>query len=117
MSVLTPITEVASVEKFEPRRDLLLSSWMKRKTKPRDYLLGRVLCTTSRWLIFGETGVGKTLLGLEIAGAVAAGDPLLNWEGSGKPRRVMYIDGELPEETLKERLTLIANRYGADVQL
>jgi AAA domain-containing protein len=117
MSVLTPITEVASVEKFEPRRRLLLSSWMKREIKPRDYVLGSVLCTTSRWLIFGETGVGKTLLGLEIAGAVAAGAALLNWEGSGKPKRVMYIDGELPEETFKERLTLIADRYGAEIEL
>ena len=55
------------------RDDLLVSAWLRRELPPRDYLLGDILCTTSRWLIIGETGVGKTLFGLEIAAAIAAG--------------------------------------------
>jgi hypothetical protein len=41
----------------------------------------------------------------------------LHWEGSGKRRRVMYLDGELPAETFKERLQIIAQRYGHDLEL
>jgi RecA-family ATPase len=54
------------------REDLLLRAWLKRELPLRDYLLGNVFCTTSRWLIFGDTGVGKTLVTLSIAGAMAA---------------------------------------------
>jgi hypothetical protein len=110
-------TERELAADLEPRGDLLLAAWLKRAIPPRDYLLGNLLCTTSRWLIFGETGVGKTLFGLEMSAASAAGSPFLNWQGSNRPRRVMYLDGELPAETFKERMELIARRYGPELQL
>jgi RecA-family ATPase len=74
------------------------------------------LCTTSRWLIYGETGVGKTLFALELAGAVASGKPFLAWEGIRRAR-VMYLDGEMPAETFKERMQLVADPYGSSLEL
>jgi AAA domain len=109
--------EAVTITQFEPRRELLLASWLKRDLPPRDYLLGHLLSTTSRWLLFGDTGVGKTLVALDLAGAVAAGASFLNWTGSGKPRRVMYLDGEMPAETFKERMELVAKQYGPDLKL
>ena len=103
-----------------PRTDenaLLLSAWLKRELPLRRFLLGNVLCTTSRWIVYGETGVGKTLLAADIAAAIAAGASFLNWQGSGRRARVMYLDGEMPAETFKERMEIIARRYGADIQL
>jgi hypothetical protein len=38
----------------------------------------------------------------------------LNWE-AGRPARVMFIDGELPVETFKERMQLVADCYGRDI--
>jgi hypothetical protein len=110
-AVAPPLADIVS------REYLLLSSWIKKPIPVRDYLLGGVLCTTSRWLIVGETGIGKTLIGLDMAAAIAAGMGVLGWAGQGIPRRVMYFDGELPQETFKERMQLIAERYGADIQL
>jgi RecA-family ATPase len=101
---------------IEPRQDLLLSSWLSRDLPLRDYLLGNIFCTTSRWLIFGETGVGKTLLGADLAGAISAGEGLLGWTGCRRSR-VMYLDGELPAETFQERMRLVADRYGPDLAL
>jgi AAA domain len=98
-----------------PRDNLLLKSWLMRDIPPRDYLLGSLLCTTSRWLLFGETGVGKTLLACDIGGAIASGSPFLDW-GGRRRARVMYLDGEMPAETFKERMELIAQRYGDDIQ-
>jgi hypothetical protein len=95
----------------------MLSSWLTRALPERDYLLGNVLCTKSRCLMFGDTGIGKTLFGFEIAAAVAAGSPFLNWQGREKPRRVMYFDGEMPGETVKERMQLLAERYSPDLEL
>jgi RecA-family ATPase len=108
---------MATVRQFVPRRDLMLSSWLTKPLPERDYLLGNVLSTTSRWLIFGDTGIGKTLFGFEIAGAVASGSAFLDWQGRETPRRVMYLDGEMPGETVKERMQLLAERYSPDLEL
>ena len=106
--------EHGTVEHFEPfdRRGLTVEAWRRRKLPPRDYLLEGVMCTTSRWLIIGETGVGKTLFGLELGFAVAGGSAkFLMWQ-CVRPCRVMYLDGEMPAETLKERIEAAATIYG-----
>ena len=64
----------------EDRRALLLSSWLNLKLPPRDYLLGNIMSTTSRWIVYGETGVGKTLFGMDMSGAIASGRGMLSWE-------------------------------------
>ena len=94
------------------RSDLLILTWLQRELPPRDWLLENMLCTTSRWLVIGATGVGKTLVGLDLALALASGANFLHWKGGGQPRRVMYLDGELPAETLKERIQSAAALYG-----
>lgn len=98
------------------RDDLLVSAWLKRQLPLRDYLLGNVFCTTSRWLIFGDTGIGKTLFAMSTAAAMASGNPFLAWDGRRKAR-VMYMDGEMPAETFKERMQLIADEFGGDLTL
>ena len=40
--------------------------------------------------------------------------PFLDW-GGRRQARVMYLDGEMPAETFKERMQLIAERYGSDI--
>ena len=101
----------------ENRHALLLSSWLGLQLPPRDYLLGNIMSTTSRWIVYGETGVGKTLFAMDMAGAIASGRGLLDWAGSGVRRRVMYLDGELPAETFKERMEIVARQYGPEVEL
>jgi hypothetical protein len=121
-SMATELGDVGNLAQQEKPRlvsehDLLLSSWLNRDLPPRDYLLGNVMCTTSRWLVWGETGVGKTLFALDLASAVASGGSFLGWEARGRPACVAYFDGELPAETFKERLQFIASRYGEDLNL
>jgi hypothetical protein len=101
------------------RSNLLVSAWRKRELPPRDYLLEGLLCTTSRWLISGDTGIGKTLFALELGFAAAASANFLIWKGVQpvEPRRVMYLDGEMPAETIKERIEAAAAIYGDEVKL
>ena len=86
-------------------------AWLKRDIPPRDHLLGGVFSTTSRWFGYGKTGIGKTLYGMCMGGGMSKGQGFLNWAGQ-RPARVMYLDGELPVETFKERMQLIVARYG-----
>lgn len=71
--------------------------------KPHEYILEPWLTTQSLNMIFGCRGVGKTHISLGIAYAVASGGKILKWQSS-KPRGVLFIDGEMPGDSLKKRM-------------
>jgi hypothetical protein len=105
------------VEEFDPRGNYRLDAWLRMQLPERDHLLGSVMCSTSRRLIFGETGVGKTILALcGLAGAMASGLGLFEWIGRRRVR-VMYLDGEMPAETFKERMELTAKLWGTELEI
>jgi phage/plasmid primase-like uncharacterized protein len=107
---------LASAREPNSRDELLASEWLKRNFPPRDYLLGTALCTTSRWLVVGDTGIGKTIFAMHLFAAMcAAGEQFLGWECPRKVR-AMYLDGEMSRETFKERVEIITQRYGADIE-
>ncbi|WP_144186617.1 AAA family ATPase [Elioraea rosea] len=70
---------------------------------PREMLFDPVIPTSGLVLLYGPRGMGKTYVALSIAYAVASGGGALRWQAP-KPRRVLYLDGEMPAATLKERL-------------
>ena len=99
------------------RTPLLVKSWLELNCHRAITCWVGFCVTTSRWLLFGDTGIGKTLLAMDIAAAVASGAGLLNWAGSGQPHNVLYLDGEMPAETVKERVKVVADRYGNTMSL
>ncbi len=82
------------------------------KLPPREYILEPILRERDLMMIYSWRGVGKTMLALAIAYAIAAGGKLLSWK-STRPRRVLYVDGELPLQTLQERLAWLINSQDA----
>lgn len=81
-----------------PHRDLIMSPWLTEKGLA---------------MVFAPRGVGKTWLGLGIAHAIGSGDWFLKWKGVA-PRKVLYIDGEMPTSLLKERYAKIVAASGKD---
>ena len=65
-------------------------------------------------MLYAPRGVGKTLLGLSIGLAVASGTSLLRWSAP-RPRRVLYVDGEMPIISLQERLRAISIGLEAEI--
>ena len=51
-----------------------------------------------------------------MAGAMASAGSFLGWEGKRRAR-VMYLDGEMPAETFKERMQLVADECGENISL
>ncbi len=90
---------------------LALGDWLSRDLPEPDYLLGEWLATTSRALLTGTTGLGKTNLMMAMSFAVAAGTSFLHWRGH-RPRKVLYIDGEMSRRLFRQRLADAARRAG-----
>lgn len=74
-----------------PVQEPLLLPWLRKQT----------LAMVHAW-----RGVGKTHFALNVAYAVASGGRFLKWHAE-RPRKVLYIDGEMPGAAIKERLSAI----------
>ncbi len=70
-----------------PRRDIL-KPWLPEKALA---------------MIYSPRGVGKTHLALALGYAIASGGEFLGWKAP-EPRRVLYMDGEMPAAVLQTRL-------------
>ena len=57
-------------------------------------------------MIYSPRGTGKTLLALTSAYSIATGSGFLDFKAP-TARRVLYIDGEMPAQTMQERLAAI----------
>src|SRR5262249_2387718 len=88
---LVTLTGAELLRKEFPPPEMILSPWLPEKGLA---------------MIFAERGIGKTWIGLNIAHAVAGGGLFLGWRVP-RPRRVVYLDGEMPAAALKERYAVI----------
>lgn len=83
---------------------------------PRQPLLSPWLREQESALVWAAPGVGKTMLTLSIALAVAGGGSFLGWSAP-RPRRVLLIDGEMPKDDLQGRLRSLAGSVeGLDLE-
>ena len=94
-----------------PQAVFSLREWLTRDLPKPDPLFAYWLITTSRVLIGAPTGLGKTMLGMAVGMRIAAAVDFLHWQAH-KPARVLYVDGEMSRELLKERMADEAKRLG-----
>jgi putative DNA primase/helicase len=83
---------------------------------PREMALSPIMPLPGLSMLYAPRGVGKTFVALSAGYAVASGGTALRWNAP-TPRRVLYIDGEMPGVQLQERLARIvkgANRLLPD---
>jgi putative DNA primase/helicase len=90
-------------EPTQPLRPLPLEQFLALEIPPRKMLLGPVLPMQAIAMLYGPRGCGKTHVALGAGLAVATGTAFLRWLAP-EPRRVLYIDGEMPAGALQERL-------------
>ena len=70
---------------------------------PQAYVLEGLLREQGLMMLYGWRGIAKTWLALGLAVAMATGGTYLRWKAP-RPRRVLYIDGEMPAIAMRERL-------------
>ena len=83
-----------------------IGAFLSMDIPPREMVLAPVLPSQGLAMLYAARGVGKTFVGLGMAYAVATGGAFFRWQAPA-PRRVLYIDGEMPARAMQERLAQI----------
>lgn len=73
--------------------------------KMRDVILSPWLHSQDLCMVFAARGIGKTHFALAVAFAVATGGTFAKWTAP-QPRKVLYLDGELPGGVMQQRLLM-----------
>jgi hypothetical protein len=79
---------------------------LTRRFPPRNTMMSPWLPDKGLAMIYAERGIGKTWVALSIAHAIASGGEFLCWRAL-RPRKVLYLDGEMPAQTLQERYAAV----------
>ena len=82
-----------------------------KEPDPTQYIFYPCLPPQGIGFIYAATGVGKTFFSLNLAYAIAAGGSFLKYT-CPKPRKVMYIDGEMAYRDIYSRLIQIEKIHG-----
>lgn len=91
-------------------RVVSLEKFLELNFPPREMLLAPFLPSQGLVMIYAKRGVGKTHMALCIAYTIAIGDTFLHWQAP-KPKKVLYIDGEMPAALMQERLQKIISMF------
>ena len=103
---------------FPPKQKLEVSLWSEMETRKypeRVTLISNLIHDREAIMLYSPTGVGKTWLSLSIALMVAGKGQLevLDWENKD-PQPVCYVDGEMLEEDMQERIKMLIPSLSVD---
>jgi AAA domain/Helix-turn-helix domain len=107
------LVENTPFDPIDPLRALDLQELLSIELPPREFVLSPWLPSQGLALLYAFRGVGKTQVALGIAYAVASGGSFLKWNAP-KPRRVLYLDGEMPLIAMQERMKRIVRTASAE---
>jgi putative DNA primase/helicase len=99
---------------FKPLQPLALKDFLALEIPPRAMLLAPILPEKSLSMLYAPRGIGKSWLGLSLGLAIASGGSLLRWTAPS-PRRVLYVDGEMPLADIQARLAAIMAGLGGEI--
>ena len=96
-----------------PLRTISLGSLLSLDLPPREHLLSPWLRQGESVLIFAPTGVGKSLFALSLALAITGSGSFLGWDAP-KERKVLYVDGEMPIDDIRDRAAMLLPTVGGN---
>ena len=106
----------SAVQACKPRLVAVdIAQLLQTEFPPGEYVLNPVIPRQGLAMLYAPRGVGKTFTALSIAYAVASGQKVFRWRAD-RPRRTLYVDGEMPGRVMKERLAQIIAAYDGEAQ-
>jgi hypothetical protein len=93
-----------------PTRALTAGEFLALKLPPRRTIISPWLPEKGLAMVYSKRGIGKTLFGLTAAYGIAAGAGFLGFQIE-QPRKVLYVDGEMPAQAMQERLAAVVTGF------
>lgn len=87
-----------------------IADFLEMKLPVAGVILGEWFTEKSLTMIHAWRGLGKTWFTLSLSYSIACGDQFLKWPVK-KPRRVLYLDGEMQASAMQNRLALITGMF------
>jgi hypothetical protein len=84
------------------------------KIPPRELIVGNWMKEGDLGFIYGARGLGKTWHAMLLARRIAEGVTIGDWTVH-KPRHVLYVDGEMPFDGIRERDTALSSMPDANI--
>ncbi|MDD5598318.1 MAG: AAA family ATPase, partial [Victivallaceae bacterium] len=106
-----------------PFNPVTMKQLIDKPLEEREFILSPILFARSTTLLYAPTNVGKTWLALCMGYVISMGKTMFkenNWKAR-RARKVLYIDSEMDEKSLQDRVRIIANmqfngrRYGGRI--
>ena len=91
--------------KIEPLIALDAHALALMEFKVRETILAPWLHSQDLCMVFAARGIGKTHFAIAVAYAVSTGGKFAKWSAP-TPRKVLYLDGELPGGVMQQRLLM-----------
>jgi len=104
---LKPESADEDVEEIDYKRTIAFSDlddFITTEFPQPSYIIEPLVSDQSIVEIVGASGVGKTMWGLAIAGAISTASGLLGMMSIGGPRPILYVEGELPGSDIQIRI-------------
>jgi len=101
-----PRGEMLPSEISRELKTLNIAELLTREFPPRSHVVVPWLPTQGLGMVYAPRGLGKTYFALCVAYGIACGGQFLTWQ-CPTPRKVLYIDGEMPGPAMQERLIAI----------
>src|SRR5690348_14081627 len=99
---------------IQPRlHQFSVADFLQLDLPPRELLIDPILPKKGLAMLHAYRGIGKTHLALAIGYCAASGGKLFNTWSAPQPRRVLYLDGEMPAGAMQERLAAIVAGFEA----
>ena len=89
-------------QKKQYPKSLSIAELLTMELPERKCLLDPWLPEQGLAMVFAPRGIGKSWFAMQVALSVATGTNFLNWEVP-EPRRVLFLDGEMPLAVIQER--------------
>lgn len=102
---LRPLPDISNI------LPITFESMEKETPPPLQFVMTPFLPVQGIAYVYAKTGLGKTLFTLNLAYAIASGGNFLKYT-CPSPKRVLYVDGEMPYTQLHNRIMQIANQQG-----
>src|SRR5215831_4855827 len=94
-------------------RPFSAAEFLSLELPPRGMVLDPLLPEKGLALLHAYRGIGKTHLALGIGFTIASGAEILGMQAP-TPRRVLYLDGEMPANTMQARLAAVIAGFQAE---